>query len=92
MSAPAGETLRGPELNRIVLVTAQDGYQVAFSLAELDASFRKQNIILADQVDGGPLSEFEGKRMIVSGDDLRHTRWIRQITAMILTRAEAPKP
>ena len=92
IGAPAGDTLRGPELGRFLLVTAADGYQVVFSLAELDASFRKQNIILADQVDGQPLSEFEGKRMIVSGDDLRHSRWIRQITGFSLLQAEPPKP
>ncbi len=89
--APAAETLRGPELAKVVLITATDGYQVSFSLAELDASFRKQNIILADVVDGKPLSEFEGKRMLVCGDELRHSRWIRQISAIILTSPVVPQ-
>ena len=92
MAAPAGETLRGPEMNRVLLVTAGDGYQIAFSLAELDPAFRKQNIIVADKVDDQPLSDFEGRRMIVSGDDLKHSRWIRRITAFILTRPEVPPP
>jgi DMSO/TMAO reductase YedYZ molybdopterin-dependent catalytic subunit len=92
LGAPSDQTLKGPELDRVLLVTAKDGYQVVFSLAELDASFRKQNIILADQVDGKPLSEFEGERMIVAGDDLRHSRWIRQITALVLTRPMVPAP
>lgn len=87
---PAGETLRGPELARIVLITATDGYQVSFSLAELDASFRKQNVIIADSVDSKSLSEFEGKRMLVCGDDLRHSRWIRQITKIVLTQPVVP--
>jgi len=91
LGAPAGPTMRGGEMNRAVLITAADGYQVAFSFAELDPSFRKQNVIIADQVDGQPLSEFEGKRMLVCGDELRHSRWIRQITGIVLTRVEAPK-
>lgn len=88
---PAGDTLRGPELERVVIITAVDGYKVSFSLAELDGSFRKQNVILADSVDGKPLGEFEGKRMLVCGDELRHSRWIRQITRIVLTRPVMPE-
>lgn len=88
---PAGATLRGPELERVVVITAADGYKVSFSLAELDASFRKQNVIMADSVDGKPLSEFEGKRMLVCGDELRHSRWIRQVTGMVITRPVMPE-
>lgn len=91
LSAPAGESLRGPEMNRVVLFKAGDGYQVAFSLTELDPSFRKQNVVLADKVDGQPLTAFEGPRMLVVADDLRHSRWIRQIREVILTRPEVTK-
>lgn len=92
LGAPQGETLRGAEMNRVVLLTAADNYQVAYSLAELDPAFRKQNIILADQVDGKPLDDHEGPRMVVAADDLRHSRWIRQVKQIILTRATAPTP
>jgi Sulfite oxidase and related enzymes len=88
----AGATLRGPELAKVVVFTAADGYRVSFSLAELDESFRKQNIILADKVDGKDLSEFEGKRMVVAGDDLRHSRWIRQVTAILVVDPPIPQP
>lgn len=89
--APSGNTLRGPELAKVILITAADGYQVSFSIAELDASFKKQNVIIADSVDGKPLSEFEGKRMLVCGDELRHPRWIRQITSISLMHPVMPK-
>ncbi|WP_052573791.1 hypothetical protein [Haloferula sp. BvORR071] len=92
LGAPQGETLRGQEMNRVVLLTASDNYQVAYSLAELDPAFRQQNIILADQVDGKALDDFEGPRMVVAADDLRHSRWIRQVKQIILTRATAPTP
>jgi len=88
---PAGDTLRGPEMDRVVVVKAADGYKVSFSLAELDASFRKQSLIMADQVDGKPLDEHEGKRMLVCADDLRHSRWIRQITEIVVTRPVMPE-
>ncbi len=92
LGAPQGETLRGGEMNRVLLLTATDNYQVAFSLAELDPAFHKQNIILADQVDGKALDDHEGPRMVVAADDLRHSRWIRQVKQIILTRATAPAP
>src|SRR5262245_18049539 len=37
--APQGETLRGKALAGYVIAEAQDGYQVLFSLGELDPSF-----------------------------------------------------
>lgn len=79
-------------MNREVLFTAADSYQAVFSLAELDSTFRKRNIILADQVDGKPLDDFEGPLMVVCGDDARHSRWIRRVKQLILTRATAPQP
>src|SRR5690606_6449017 len=92
LGAPAGQALRGGEMNRVLLITAKDGYQVVFSLAELDASFRKRNIIIAEQADGLPLTEFEGPRMLVCDDELRHSRWIRQIERVILLKAVPPEP
>lgn len=91
LSAPAGDTLRGAELTRVVLFHAKDGYQVAFSLAELDGRIRKQNAIVADRVDGQPLPESHAPRMLVVSDDLKHARWIRQLTSIALIRVELPK-
>jgi hypothetical protein len=57
-----------------------------------EESRRKQNIILADGVDGKALDDFEGSRMVVAGDDLRHSRWIRQVKQIIPTRPVIPAP
>lgn len=92
LSAPRGATLRGPTMSMALLITAKDGYQVVFSLAELDATFRQQNIILADLVDGKPLDVHEGPLMIVSAGDLRHSRWIRQVERIALVTVNAPPP
>lgn len=91
MQAPSGPTLRGPEMSRVVLITATDGYQVSFSLAELDSSFLKRTILVADQADNAPLGEFEGKLMLVCADEARHSRWIRQIQSIVLTRPVIPE-
>ncbi|MFY9673613.1 MAG: hypothetical protein WAK13_04130, partial [Terriglobales bacterium] len=50
-----GDSLRGPRLAEVILVTAADGYKVAFALAEADPAFATRQIILADKRDGKPL-------------------------------------
>src|SRR4051794_1240312 len=45
--APQGPALRGKALAGYVLAEAQDGYQVVFSLGELDPAFIDNEILLA---------------------------------------------
>jgi len=79
--------LRGSQLTKIVLITAADGYRVAFTLAEFDPAFGNARVILADTRDGKPLDAKEGPfRLIVEGDK-RPGRWIRQITRIELLDA-----
>ena len=47
-----GEKLRGKALAQVVIATARDGYQVAYAIAELDAAFTDQIVLLADRRDG----------------------------------------
>src|SRR5690606_23272704 len=63
--APLGETLRGKDLTRYVVVEAADGYRVLFALAELDAGFSDTRVILADKQDGRPLDAKLGPFRIV---------------------------
>lgn len=64
-----GRQLKGPNLAKYLLVTCGDGYQVVFSLAELDSSFTDRVVILADQEEGKPLSVATGPfRLIVPGE------------------------
>ena len=46
--------------SKYLLVKCTDGYQVLFSLAELDPSIADKNIIIADSVDGKPLPDAKG--------------------------------
>jgi molybdopterin-binding protein len=54
---PTGSTLRGKALTTYVLVEASDGYQVVFSLGELDATVTDHQIVLADSSEGKPLPD-----------------------------------
>ncbi len=91
LGAPEGRAIRGEEMNRAVLLSAKDGYRVVFSLAELDGSFRKSDVILADRADGKELDDFEGPLMIVAADESRHSRWIRQVERIALVRVTLPE-
>jgi hypothetical protein len=46
------EELKGINLKKYLLAEASDGYQVVFSLAEVDPAFTGCKIILANRKDG----------------------------------------
>lgn len=81
--APLGERLRGRALSAYVRVTAVDGYRVVFSLAELDAAFGNNVVLLADRRDGKPLAGDGPYRLVVPGDK-RAGRWLRNVAAIEL--------
>src|SRR5262245_19300715 len=67
--APQGSALRGKALASYVLAQAEDGYQVVFSLAELDPGFIDNQILLADSANGKPLFGAQGRyRLVVPKD------------------------
>ena len=82
--------LRGPALAQAVIVRAADGYAVVFGLAELDPATRADPIVLADEVDGGALTEADGPFRVVAAGDLRPARSARQVTAIEIAPFAAP--
>lgn len=67
---PQGSDLRGKALASYVLAEAQDGYQVVFSLGELDPAFIDNEILLADTANGKPLFGAQGRfRLVVPKDN-----------------------
>jgi len=76
---PFGDALRGPALARVVIASAPDGYRVVYAIAELDAAFTEQVVLVADRRDGRPLLPDTGPLQIVVPNDKRPARWIRQV-------------
>lgn len=72
------------DLAKVVLVTAADGYRVAFALAEFDPAFGNSTAILADTRDSKPLDEKEGPFRLVIADEQRAGRWVRQVVRVEL--------
>lgn len=75
-----GKEPRGENLIKYVVAKADDGYEVVFSLSEIDPAFSDNMILLAYEVDGYPLAAKEGPFRLVVPDEKKHARWIRQLT------------
>ena len=79
---PLGSELRGKALASYVLAEAQDGYQVVFSLGELDPSFIDNEILLADTANGKPLFGAQGRFRLVVPKDKPGARSVRLLTRL----------
>jgi DMSO/TMAO reductase YedYZ molybdopterin-dependent catalytic subunit len=79
-----GRQLRGENLAKYVLISCADGYQVLFSLAELDSSFTDRVVILADQMEGKPLPAGVGPFRIVVPGEKKPARNCFQVTAIAI--------
>ncbi|HTR31109.1 MAG TPA: molybdopterin-dependent oxidoreductase [Puia sp.] len=83
-----GKQLRGKNMTKYLLVSCADGYQVVFSLAELDSSFTDRVVILADQEEGKPLAAGIGPfRLIVPGEK-KPARNCFQVATMAIRSAK----
>jgi DMSO/TMAO reductase YedYZ molybdopterin-dependent catalytic subunit len=84
--APFGKQLRGKVLTTYVLAKAQDGYQVVFTLGELDPDFGNETILLADKRDGKPLPDKQGPFRLVCPNDHEGARSIRMLQTLEVVR------
>jgi DMSO/TMAO reductase YedYZ molybdopterin-dependent catalytic subunit len=79
---PQGGELRGKALAGYVLAQASDGYQVVFSLGELDPAFIDNEILLADTANGKPLFGAQGRFRLVVPKDKPGARSVRMLTKL----------
>jgi DMSO/TMAO reductase YedYZ molybdopterin-dependent catalytic subunit len=83
---PLGTDLRGNALASYVVASAGDGYQVVFSLAELDQGLTSSDIIIADTIDGKPLFAYQGPLRVVAPKDSRPARSVRMLQRLEVVR------
>jgi len=84
--APLGGGMRGPALSSYVVASASDGYQVVFSLAEVDPDMTDEEFLLADKANGKPLFGENGSFRLVVPKDKRGARSIRMLTSLDVVR------
>ncbi len=79
---PQGGELRGKALAGYLLAEAQDGYQVLFSLGELDPALIDNEILLADTANGKALFGAQGRFRLVVPKDKAGARSVRMLTKL----------
>lgn len=80
--ATMGTNLRGENLSKYLIAKCADGYQVLFSLAELDSSFTDRVVIVADEMDGKPLPDGKGPLRIIVPNEKKPTRSCFQLVEL----------
>ncbi len=84
--APLGSELSGKALASYVLASAKDGYQVVYTLTEIDPAFTDSRILLADAADGNPLPATQGPFRLVVPNEKKGARSIRMLERIEVIR------
>ena len=84
--APFGKQLRGKALASYVIATARDGYQVVFTLAELDPDFANESILIAEKRNGKALFEYQGPLRLICSNDKAGARSVRRLEKLEFIR------
>jgi len=86
-----GQALRGARLRDYLLAESADGYAVVFALPEVAEEFSDRVVIVADRVDGAPISGRDGPLRVVVSDEKKHARWVRNVVSLTV-RTAPPEP
>jgi hypothetical protein len=82
---PLGK-LRGKALTTYILAKAHDGYQVVFTLGEIDAELGNQQILVADKRDGKALFGYQGPFRLICPHDKAGARSVRMLESLEIVR------
>ncbi len=82
--APLEGQLRRKALASYILAKAKDGYQVVFTLGEIDAQFGNDPILIADMRDDKPLPATQGPFRLVCPRDKEGARSVRMLETVEL--------
>jgi hypothetical protein len=78
----------GKGMASYLVVTAKDGYQVVFTLAELDPQFAGEKVIIADKLDGAPLPATQQPFRVVAPAEKMHARSIYSLVKIEVVRLQ----
>jgi DMSO/TMAO reductase YedYZ molybdopterin-dependent catalytic subunit len=84
---PQAGDLRGRSMSLCVVAEGSDAYRAAFSLAELDADFAAETVLVADTADGNAIGPDQGPVRLVVPGDKRQGRWVRLLRSISVVNA-----
>ena len=85
---PLGKDLRGKAMASYIVAKAHDGYQVVFSLGEIDEAFGNESILIADKREGKPLFGYQGPLRLVCPNDKAGARSVRMLETIEIVRLQ----
>jgi hypothetical protein len=74
-----------------VIASGADGYRAVFSLGEVDPTVTDSTILVADKVNGQPLSGRDGTFRLVASKDIRGVRGVRQLAKLEVVLLTPPE-
>jgi hypothetical protein len=86
--APVGDALKGKLFATGVLAEGTDGYKVLYSIAEVDPVMHTGDVIVADTVNGEPLTT-TGAFQLINTEDKRPARWVRNLDSITVIPVDA---
>jgi hypothetical protein len=81
--------MAGKLMASYLLATARDGYQVVFSLPEIDPAFDGSKVIVAYERNGVALPAREQPIRIIAPEDKMHARSIYSLVKLDVVRLRA---
>lgn len=80
VDAPTGARVHAEAVKDYLVVTGGDGFRAVLSLAETDGSVQAHPTILADKMDGAPLTDHDRPYRLVVDGDKKPSRSVYAIT------------
>jgi hypothetical protein len=87
VGVPVGKDLKGKAYVMYAVAEGTDHYRVLYSLDEIDGAAHQGDVIVADTLDGAALTT-DGAFKLVSSEDKRPARWVRNLTTITVKIAE----
>jgi hypothetical protein len=84
---PVDKTTHQKMLRSYLQVEGMDKYWVLYSVTEVEASEHAGDVIVAVSMNGKPLGD-DGELKLVSSEDKKPQRWVRNLSAITLKNAQ----
>jgi hypothetical protein len=77
----------GKDFKLYAIAEGSDGYQVVYSVAEINPDIHDGTVLVADSMDGKPISD-NGPLQLVAAGEKRPARWVRNLGAIRILSAD----
>jgi DMSO/TMAO reductase YedYZ molybdopterin-dependent catalytic subunit len=75
---PLQQNIKGPDVAKYLMALGSDGFVALFALPEFDQG----TFLVADTANNMPLPAATGPLEIISPNETRHSRWVKQLTLL----------